>query len=165
MFLTIGGLKRLSQYMGGQLKAAVAITGGTINGATVGATSATTGKFTTLESTGTLKCGTNMIRSVAATVSAAGTSQATATALTADINNVTTVGSGTGVILPVPVAGTKITVFSNGANNLLVYPNSGATIDANSANTAVTLTFTKRCDYIATSATAWLSAQLGATSA
>jgi hypothetical protein len=38
--------------------AAVAITGGTINNATIGATTATTGKFTTLEATGTSTLGT-----------------------------------------------------------------------------------------------------------
>lgn len=169
MITTIGSLKRLANYMAGQLKSAVAITGGTIagttiNSSTVGATTPAAGKFTTLESTGTLKCGTYNIRSIAATVSAAGTNQATATALTADINDVTTVGASTGVILPTPVAGMKITVLSDGANNLLVYPHSSGTIDGGTANTAVTLTSTKRCDYIATSTTAWKSVQLGAVS-
>lgn len=165
MITTIGSLKRLANYMAGQLKSAVAITGGTINGATVGATTPAAGKFTTLESTGNLTCGANHIRTIAATVSAAGTNQATATALTADINNVTNVGASTGVRLPTAVTGMKISVFSNGANNLLVYPHTSGTIDGGSANTAVTLTSTKRCDYIATSTTAWISAQLGVVSA
>jgi hypothetical protein len=38
---------------------AVAITGGTINGATIGATTPASGRFTTLESTSTLAVGTN----------------------------------------------------------------------------------------------------------
>lgn len=38
---TIGGLKRLSNYMAGQLKSAVSITGGTISGVTLTATSPT----------------------------------------------------------------------------------------------------------------------------
>lgn len=38
---TIGGLKRLSSYMAGQLKSAVSITGGTISGVTLSATSST----------------------------------------------------------------------------------------------------------------------------
>ena len=38
---TIGGLKRLSLYMAGQLKSAVAITGGSISGVTLTSTSAT----------------------------------------------------------------------------------------------------------------------------
>lgn len=165
MYLTIGGLKRLSQYIGGQLASAVAFTGGTINGTAIGGTTPAAGAFTSLSASGNLTTTGNSIRSVAATVSAAGTSQATATALTADINDVTTVGSGSGVRLPTAIAGMKITVFSDGANNLLVYPATGATIDAASANTAVTLSSTKRCDYIALSSTAWRSAQLGATSA
>lgn len=170
MFLTIGGLKRLSQYIGGQLASAVAFTGGTIAGVTInssaiGGTTPAAGAFTTLSATGTLTCSGNSVRSVAATVSAAGTNQATATALTADINVVTTVGSGAGVKLPTAVTGMKITVFSDGANNLAVYPATGGKIDALAANTAVTLTSTKRCDFIALSSTAWKSAQLGVTSA
>lgn len=44
---TIGGLKRLSNYLGGQLKSAVSITGGTISGVTVSSTSdTTTGGYT-----------------------------------------------------------------------------------------------------------------------
>lgn len=35
MFLTIGGLKRLSAYIGGQLKSAVSFTGGTLTGVTL----------------------------------------------------------------------------------------------------------------------------------
>jgi len=58
MFLTIGALKRLSGYLAGQLKSAVSITGGAIDGTTVGATTASTGKFTTLTTTrgGTFTC-------------------------------------------------------------------------------------------------------------
>lgn len=170
MYLTIGGLKRLALYMGGQLKSAVSITGGTLSGVTVnnsaiGGTTPAAGAFTTLSASGNLTCSGNSIRSVAATVSAAGTDQATATALTADINDVTTVGSGSGVKLPTAVTGMKITVFSDGANNLLVYPATGGAIDGGTANSAATLTSTKRCDFVALSTTAWKSAQLGAVSA
>jgi hypothetical protein len=51
---TIGGLKRLTNYLGGQLKSAVAITGGTINGTAIGGTTAAAGAFTTLGATGTV---------------------------------------------------------------------------------------------------------------
>lgn len=43
---TIGGLKRLSLYMAGQLKNAVSITGGTISGVVLSLASSRTGTFT-----------------------------------------------------------------------------------------------------------------------
>lgn len=72
---TIGGVKRLSLYMAGQLASSVAITGGTINGTSVGATtpstvfatriadSVETGTTTTNLSMG----GTSLLTSTAAT--------------------------------------------------------------------------------------------------
>ena len=51
---TLAGVGTLAE----QNANAVAITGGTINGTTIGATSATTGKFTTLEATGNSTLGT-----------------------------------------------------------------------------------------------------------
>lgn len=60
-------------------------------------------------------------------ISAAGTTQATATQLAAAINNVTTVASGTGVNLPASSPGLSVVVQNNGANGLLVYPAQGAT--------------------------------------
>lgn len=43
---TIGGLKRLGQYLAGQLKTAVSITGGAISGVTLGLASGQRGTFT-----------------------------------------------------------------------------------------------------------------------
>lgn len=43
---TIGGLKRLSRYLAGQLASAVAITGGTISGVILSLSSTRTGTFT-----------------------------------------------------------------------------------------------------------------------
>lgn len=64
-----------------------------------------------------------------AAVSAAGTNQATATALITDYSIVTTVASGTGVILP-SANGQPISVVLNaGANPLTVYPASGETMN------------------------------------
>lgn len=60
-------------------------------------------------------------------ITAAGTTQGTATQLVAAMNNVTTVASGTGVNLPASSAGLSIVVQNNGANALLVYPFQGAT--------------------------------------
>lgn len=51
----------------------VNITGGTINGTTIGATTPATGRFTNLEATGTLTVGTNTTMSGTLTVTGAGT--------------------------------------------------------------------------------------------
>lgn len=70
-------------------------------------------------------------------VSAAGTVQGDATAITAQMAVVTTVASGAGVILP---ATGPVWIRNNGANTLKIYPPVGDNINALSANTAATLT-------------------------
>lgn len=74
-------------------------------------------------------------------LTAAGTNQGTATALfgPCSINRVTTVASGTGVILPVIVLPTSIAVSNNGANDLSVYPPTGGTIGNNAVNLPVSV--------------------------
>ena len=74
-------------------------------------------------------------------VSAAGTTQGTATQLTAQIANVTTVTAGSGVNLPGAVvstttqsAGLQVFVENNGVNPLSVYPAQGATSDTINGN-------------------------------
>ena len=81
----------------------------------------------------------NIYFSTTNAISAAGTTQGTATLLTTDLNNVTTVAAGAGVILPALGAGGRIVVISSGANALLIYPPSGATIDGLAANTAISI--------------------------
>ena len=76
----------------------------------------------------------------AATVSAAGTTQGTATELTATDNEVTTVGANAGVVLASKLApGDEQTVYNSGANPLKVYPPSGFLIRPLAANAAMTL--------------------------
>lgn len=90
-------------------------------------------------------------------ISAAGTTQATATALTAALNNVTTVASGTGVNLPASSAGLQITVQNNGANPLTVYPAQGAsdTINGQAAATGVQILPGTVATFNCTTAGAW----------
>jgi hypothetical protein len=76
---------------------------------------------------------------VATGISAAGTNQGTATVLTAVWTEVSTVGSGQGVLQKTPVLGERQMVANNGANTLLVYPVSGGTFDSLSANAAVSV--------------------------
>ena len=72
------------------------------------------------------------------TVSAAGTTQGTGTAITADVVIVSTVASGAGVTLPLVGHGSMV-VYNAGANPLKIYPGLGAAINQLSANSAVTL--------------------------
>ena len=72
------------------------------------------------------------------TLSSIGTTQATALAITADWNNITTVASGTGVLLPSLTQGQMVWVFNNDpAQNLNVYPPIGASITYQSVNAGV----------------------------
>ena len=79
-------------------------------------------------------------------VTAAGTTQGTAAALSFQYNTVTGAtattnnGSGTGVILPVITTAGQIVFVDNASSNwLLIYPATGAAIDAATTNTAVWL--------------------------
>lgn len=57
-------------------------------------------------------------------ISAAGSTQATATALSSGVAllEIDTVGSSTGVNLPPALQGTEVNIYNNGANTLTVYP-------------------------------------------
>ena len=104
---------------------------GALSGA-VGALTANTGAFTSLSATGGLSFSTTN------SISAAGTTQATATVLVGDTKIVTTTAPGTGVILPTGV-GRDITVINRGANPLLVYPATGYSIVGAATNAATTV--------------------------
>jgi len=75
--------------------------------------------------------------SQALAVSAAGSTQATATVLSATDTQITTAAASTGVILPLwAQPGDEFWVYNGGANAVLVYPPlaSGASIGAGAAN-------------------------------
>lgn len=78
------------------------------------------------------------------TVTAAGSTQATATVLRGNVNHVTTVAASTGVALPAGAgAGEVVFVRNGGANALTVYPATAAgTISAGSAGAGVSLATT-----------------------
>lgn len=77
---------------------------------------------------------------VTAALSAAGTTQGTATELTSEDNEITTTASGAGVVLNrLLVPGEFQSVFNAGANVLKVYPPSGLSINALAANAPMTL--------------------------
>jgi len=95
------------------------------------------------------------ITGVAPAVSAAGTTQGTGTVLAKAINVVSTVAASSGVVLPVAVAGMRITVMNTSANSLLVYPASSGIINTQAANAAYTQDAGARLDFVSVSATQW----------
>ena len=106
--------------------------------------------------------------SIAAGLTAVGTDRATALVLAKQNNFIATAAAGTGVLLPLAstlTVGTVITNYNSGASLIKVYANGSETIDGTAGATGVDLTNAKRCAYTLTSATAWISAQLGAVSA
>jgi len=88
-------------------------------------------------------------------ISAAGSSQGDATILTKAFNVVSTVASGTGVVLPTAVAGMRVTIVNTSANTVIVYPASGGAINSLATNAGFSLPTVGRLDYIATSTTQW----------
>ena len=67
-------------------------------------------------------------------ITAAGTTQGTATPLTTKINTITTTAAGTGVILPSATVSDRLTVVNHGLNTLNVYPASGETVEGLAIN-------------------------------
>lgn len=104
-------------------------------------------------------------KSVTNTITATGSNQATGVALTSEYNRVTVGTLNTGVVLPAAAVGERVVVFNDGSAAIKVYGNGTDTIDGTAGSTGVTLTNTKRCDFVCFAAGAWLSAQEGAVSA
>lgn len=87
---------------------------------------------------------------LSASVSAAGTSQGTATLLTTANNVVTTVGAGSGVRLPVTPTVSKndrLHVANHGANTLAVYPPVGGKFGTASTNVPAMIAPGKCADF------------------
>lgn len=121
---------------------------------TLGSTTLTLGSTTTTISGLTIN---GVLTSVTAAVSAAGTTQGTATALTSDTNVVTAVAAGSGVTLPAALTGKVIVVHNTGANPLLIYPAGTNTIDLLSASAAITLPVNGVVKLFGISSTQWFS--------
>ena len=102
------------------------------------------------------------IRSITTGITAAGSTQGTATALTKEINVVSTVSSGAnGVVLPTAVAGIVLIVNNTSANTLNVYPATGGAVNSGSTNAAYSHVSGASIQYYATSGTRWYT--VGAT--
>ena len=78
-------------------------------------------------------------------LSGAGSTQGDATAIDPGVNVFSSVSAGQGAVLKAPTkqngstAGVSVTVRNNGANALAVYPQSGASIDGQSADASVSV--------------------------
>lgn len=82
--------------------------------------------------------------------------QTNATALTKAFNRVTTVATiGDSVKLPTAVPGMMIVVKNAGANSMDVFPATGGTINALSANTAFAMAAAANAVFVCTLAGAW----------
>lgn len=132
------------------ISGAAGITSGTINGATIGASTPSTGAFTF---TG---------ESVSTGLAAVGTSRANALALTAKTNIVATAASAAvGVILPASaglLVGGVVTVINDGPSNAFhVYAAGSDTIDGTAGATGLNLTNAFMCDYLLTAAGTFVS--------
>jgi len=79
------------------------------------------------------------IPSVSASVTAAGSTQGGATALTKAVSIVTTATADQGVKLPTAAAGISATIVNTTAVNIKIYPNTSDVIDEGTVNVAVNL--------------------------
>lgn len=120
------------------------------------------GTLTSLTSSGNVTganiiANTYHIRSIGTSISAAGSTQGTATVISKEINVVSTVVSGAnGVVLPA-VAGTVITITNTSANSLNVYPASGGIINTLAANAAFTHPAGATLQFVSPTTTQWYS--------
>ena len=150
---------------GGNLVSASFFTGTLTTNAQPNITSV--GTLTSMTSTGNVQ-GANVIatsyhiRSITTGITAAGTANTTATALTKEINIVSTVVTGAnGVALPTAVAGMVLIINNTSANTLNVFPASGAKINALATDASFGHITLASLQYYATSATQWYT--VGAT--
>jgi hypothetical protein len=98
------------------------------------------------------------IGSVGTGITAAGTTQATATAITKDNNIVSTVSAGAnGVVLPTAVAGMRIYIKNSSASALNVFPAANAIINSLTANASYSQSANASAFYVSSSSTQWYS--------
>jgi hypothetical protein len=150
----------IGNFYGTANSATTATTAGTVTTAAQGNITSV-GTLTSLNSSGNITAPSHIantgyfVRSVSASVSAAGTVQGNATALTTEFNRVSTVASGSGVVLPTATAGMSIVIVNSSANTVLVYPAAGAAINSLATNVGYNQVTLATLQYIAISSTQW----------
>ena len=90
-------------------------------------------------------------------VTAAGSTQGTATAITTDVSVITSAAAGTGVIMPMAVGGKCAVVVNRAANAILVYPASGHYFDGYSANAPLTIAPNSYLEMYGANASSWFT--------
>jgi len=90
-----------------------------------------------------------------ATVTAAGSTQGDAQAITKTYNIITSASANQGVKLPDAAAGLVINVYNTSGATIKVYPASGDTIDGGSADAPVDVVTDNGAEYVGTSSGAW----------
>jgi hypothetical protein len=118
-----------------------------------------TATLQTLTVTGALTA-SGGVRLPVTAVAAAGTNQATAAALAEGLNVVSAADGTKGVKLPTAVAGAIVIVKNTAAGALLIYPATGAAINAVAANGSYSITNLTSTMLVASSATQWYSVPL-----
>lgn len=131
------------------------LTGTTLASGVVSSSLTSVGTLTSLSVSGNTTVGGNLLRSVATGLTAGGTTQATALAITKDVNVISTTAASASVVLPTAAAGMMIIVMNKGANALNVYPASGGQIDSLGLNNAFSMPVGSRLMFIATTTTQW----------
>lgn len=111
----------------------------------------TSGNTTTVDLTST----GDYTASITAAVTAAGTDQSGATALTKTFNVVTTATANQGVKLPTAAAGLWYNVVNGTSVNVKIYPNTSGTINSGTANAAIDLPAGATAQLIGTTSTNW----------
>ncbi len=106
-------------------------------------------------SVGTLTASGNVTFGIAATVSAAGSTQGTATAITKTYNIVSTASANQGIILPSAAAGLVINLYNVSGNTIKVYPASTETIDGGSANAPIEVVTANGAELVGVSTGGW----------
>lgn len=98
----------------------------------------------------------SLCNDAASGLTATGTNQATAYAMTAADNEFTTVASGTGAILYAGTPGDEQWVYNAGANALTVYPPTGSKINSLSTNAGVLVPTNTACAFKCLTSTRWV---------
>lgn len=148
---------------GDGVKTAINIGDGTgANGINIGGAASTTTITGTAVVTGTLNVSSYTLKSVANTLTAVGTTQADALALTKDYNNVTVGATTTGVKLPVAQTGMDITVRNSVANTIHIYAAASETLNGTAGATGLNLDASTGTRCVAMSTSVWLCNTIGA---
>jgi len=100
------------------------------------------------------------VRVPVAAVAAAGSTQSNAAALSEGLNVVSAADGTKGVVLPTAVAGMVVIVKNTAGAALKIYPATGGTVNALSANAAYSITNLTSTLLVASSATQWYSVPL-----